>query len=217
MAETRLLAEKFTPTFLMDLCDGLTGLQAFDTLQPFIGQWMRFSGPLLHATPNPEFGTVGVTVDLSDAQKRRDAFLLFTRDMERLVGVYPGDVITAEGRIKSITSHSMTLDHCGLTDPQTVAIRELVARYEERRAKEPPVEARATTDTDPTEEDLPKVDFEHLKLWHLAFEAAHPNGSEELAIKSARGAFPNNFVPRQWVRDLRGERPKGRPRKNKGK
>jgi len=62
---------------------------------------------------------------------------------------------------------------------------------------------------------LPDVDFEHLKLWFAAFTAAYGQGSEPLAIASARGAFPRHYVRRQWVRDLRGRLEKGRPRKNK--
>jgi hypothetical protein len=224
--ETKLLADKFTPDFLMDLCEGLTDLQAHASIEPFIGKWMRLSGPLFQATPNPQFGTAGVTLDLSTEGKRRDAFLWFTRDLDRLANVSPGEVITVEGRIRAVNSSVITLEHCGMTHPQTIALRELVERSEDlTRAAEARLARLNSTSAEPparsaveaNRDDMPDVDFEHLKLWWAAFSGAYPQHGEDVALASARATFPKHYVRRQWVRDLRGSQLMGRPRKNRDK
>lgn len=228
--ERRFLADKFTPAFLMDLCDGETDFQSQNTLRPFIGQWIRVRGTLYQATPNPAFGTAGVTIELPNEGKyRREAFLTFNRDLDRLAKVGRDEPITAEGQIKSVSSHILTLENCGLADPQVVSIRmvreaaeDLRKAVEDRAASGDPIRLKAIQsdpvgDSDDNATDLPDVDFEHLKLWWAAFSAAYPKHGEDLAVASARATFPKHYVRRQWVRDLRGPQPMGRPPKNKEK
>lgn len=60
--------------------------------------------------------------------------------------------------------------------------------------------------------DKPTVSKSDLKLWHDIFKQVHPNGVEALAIRSAAAMFPDNSVPRQFIRDLRGAQILGKPK-----
>lgn len=57
----------------------------------------------------------------------------------------------------------------------------------------------------------PNVAKADLARWHEIFVDVHPNAPEALALQSAAAMFPNNTVPRQWVRDLRGPQKRGKP------
>lgn len=59
--------------------------------------------------------------------------------------------------------------------------------------------------------DRPTVSQEDLRAWHELFQNLHPNAVESLAVRSAAAMFPDNHIPRQWVRDLRGPQPRGKP------
>jgi hypothetical protein len=126
-----------------------------------------------------------------------------------------------------ISSRELVLEDCGLLESAMASIREVSFQAEQlRKAAEAwkPGEAAAElarSDPDPepdeSDENRPSVDFEHLKLWWAAYSAAYPQHPEKAALASARATFPGHFVPRQWVRDLRGPQLMGRPSENKGK
>lgn len=50
-----------------------------------------------------------------------------------------------------------------------------------------------------------------LAKWFDVFSSIHPDAVEDFALRSASAMFPDNHVPRQWVRDLRGPRKRGKP------
>jgi len=213
MDERRLLADRFTPPFLMGLCDGLTDFQAQDILRPFIGEWIRVSGALEFATPNPAFGTVGVTIVFPSDDQRRDAFLLFERDLDNLAEIGIGEAITAEGRIKSISSHAMVLENCGLADPRIVAIRDLTARAKElgKAAKDwaaaPHKRARPEPGSDPNL-PAPKADkrknlspAESEKFCRLLLDG-WPSTTERDAYQKAVAFFAQNKVPKHAFLDV---------------
>lgn len=122
----QFLANTFTPEFLMGLCEGLTDFQAYDSLKPFMGQWIRVRGLLVFATPNPAYGTAGVTIEFPEkVGKRREAFLTFTRNFAALAEASSGDVIWAEGMITAITEYRLQLEDCELVDPRLAATLEV--------------------------------------------------------------------------------------------
>jgi hypothetical protein len=57
----------------------------------------------------------------------------------------------------------------------------------------------------------PNVAMGDLQRWHRIFAEVHPDAPEALALQSAAAMFPDNRVPRQWVRDLRGPQKRGKP------
>lgn len=64
-----------------------------------------------------------------------------------------------------------------------------------------------------TDSDRPSVSRAELEKWHQVFAAVHPDAVEAFALRSAAAMFPDNHIPRQWVRDLRGPRKRGKPAK----
>lgn len=50
-----------------------------------------------------------------------------------------------------------------------------------------------------------------LARWHELFVQLYPDAPEALALRSAVAMFPDNHVPRQWVRELRGPQKRGKP------
>ena len=215
MVLRRYLADKFTPAFLMDLCDGLTGFQAADVVYPFLGRWIRVRGTLFQATPNPAFGTAGVTIELpNDGKYRREAFLTFTEDLDGLGAIGRDEPICAEGQIKSVTSNSLVLENCGLTDPRiastlmvTAAAEELRIAAEEiiarRAAKDPATWESATPEAKPRKADARKnlspAEMERfckilLEMW--------PNTTEREAHPKAVAFFKDNKVPVKAFLDL---------------
>ncbi len=61
------------------------------------------------------------------------------------------------------------------------------------------------------EESKSSVSKADLARWHEIFAKLHPDAPEALALRSAVALFPDNHVPRQWVRDLRGPQKRGKP------
>lgn len=227
--DREFLADTYTPQFLMGLCKGKTGFQIEKVAAPFLGKWMRVRGTLFKSTPNWAFKNATVTIHLPEESGpyARDAFLIFTRDLDELAMIETDEVVHAEGQIKSIFADQLVLDNCGLVESRMAAVLEVGYRADElkratedwgARQAEPEVKQSDPVEADDDEPaDFPDVDFEHLKLWWTAFSAAYPQHGEDLALASARATFPKHYVRRQWVRDIRGSQPMGRPRKTKGK
>lgn len=225
----QFLADRFTPAFLMSLCDGLTDIQSQDALRPFIGEWIRVAGNLEHATPNPTFGAAGVTI-VFPGERRRDAFLWFERDLDSLAKVGRGERVTIEGRIKSISEHSMVLESCGLANPQLVSILEVTAAAEElgKAAEdwsaspqklaviEPPSEPRPSAPNADKRKNLAPAEME--KFCKLLLEG-WPSTTERVAHPKAIAFFPENKVPvkafLEIFRAIRGHRNPGPQPKNK--
>jgi hypothetical protein len=95
-----------------------------------------------------------VTVELPNEGKyRREAFLTFTDDLDRLGTIGRDEPIHAEGQIKSISSDQIVLENCGLTDPRiastlmvTAAAEELRKACEDRLASGDPIELKPKAD-----------------------------------------------------------------------
>ena len=78
------------------------------------------------------------------------------------------------------------------------------------KAATPP--AALVPETSTTQEKGPPVPEAALKAWYSAYQLAYKGAedTEEMAIRSAKGAFPGKSASRERVRELRGERPRGR-------
>ncbi len=65
---------------------------------------------------------------------------------------------------------------------------------------------------EPTErQEKPVVSRQELANWHEVFKSVHPSAVEAFAQRSAKAMFPDNHVPRSWVRELRGPQKRGKP------
>lgn len=226
MAGRDFLADIYTPHFLMALCRGLTDFQSDSALRHFIGQWIRVSGTVEHATSNPTFRAAGVTIAFhSDGEERRDAFLWFTRNLDGLAKVGVGEEIAVEGQIKSVSEHTMTLENCGLADPQTASIMKVTATalalqkaIEDRLASGDPITLKPTlpksqSNPEPKldkRKNLPAAEMEKfckvlLEVW--------PSTTERVAHPKAVAFFPDNKVPVKAFLDIfraiRGDRNPG--------
>lgn len=69
--------------------------------------------------------------------------------------------------------------------------------------------------TRPDRKGLPQPAPAHLKAWFNVFSAAYPKGTEDEAMASAEGMFPDKWIVRQRVRELMGPRQMGRPTKER--
>lgn len=213
---------------LMRLCDGLTDFQARDLVEPFLGTPIRVSGELVAATPNPAFGTAGVTIAFSSDDKRtREAFLWLTRDFDGLAGVGEGEVITAEGRIKSITSGTMVLEECGLVDPAAASIMKVVANPGPlHSAVDDQLASGALLDLKPI--TLPSLDSlaaidklpplaaaEMERFIRLYLDIWGSSAVEGKALAAAKATYPDNSVGRdpfyKKLRAIRGPGKRGNP------
>lgn len=61
--------------------------------------------------------------------------------------------------------------------------------------------------------NFPRVPPARLKEWEALFRATYPNGSQDLAIKSAYGMFPQHSLDRDELRELFPAAKRGRPTK----
>lgn len=239
MAE-RVFAD-LTIEALAERLDGLTDVQANAVFRLREGQWIQAICKIDNVTES--FGDLFVSFRIN----QQHVFAHFSKGDARARALGKDDIATVQGKISAAHGADLSLVDCEIISVVTAqelaladrreankelshAVQDLLTR--QRTADDgwnglvnnlnqvPPQYAEAAPGADEQNEadaHIPSVDYEHLKLWYVAFESAYPNGSEELALKSARGTFPEHFVRRQWVRDLRGERPMGRPRKNNGK
>ena len=64
----------------------------------------------------------------------------------------------------------------------------------------------------PTEAKPPVSDAD-ISRWFEVFSQIHQGSTEDFALRSAQSMFPDNYVSRQRVRDLRGPQKRGRPTK----
>lgn len=80
-------------------------------------------------------------------------------------------------------------------------------RFSSRSSSEPDNATIAQEATKPT------VGRNDLGRWFEVFSSVHPDAVEDFALRSASAMFPDNHVPRQWVRDLRGPQKRGKPAK----
>ena len=74
-----------------------------------------------------------------------------------------------------------------------------------------PLPSTRKIDAESEDEAKPTVSKTDLARWHDVFSNIHPDAVEALALRSATAMFPDNQVPRQWVRDLRGPQKRGKP------
>jgi len=82
-----------------------------------------------------------------------------------------------------------------------------------RRAQELLAAAAHQTDNPETEAQKgPRISAAALKAWFAAYMLVYQGtqDTEEMALKSARGAFPGKSVSRDQVRELRGAQKRGR-------
>jgi hypothetical protein len=57
-----------------------------------------------------------------------------------------------------------------------------------------------------------------LKAWFEVYQQAYADtaaDTEDMALKSAKGMFPDKHITRAKIRELRGQRPMGRPKRHK--
>lgn len=223
--ERRFLADKFTPSFLMDLCDGQTGFQAQGTTRPFIGEWIRVRGALFQATPNQPQGTAGVTIEFpNDGKYRREAFLTFNRNFDDLCNVNIGDVIWAQGILASISSHSLRLADCELIDPRLAATLEV--RYQatelqkaigDAATENASAQAACEADTEASKSartrhigtgEMRKFAKLYLEIWGTA-------AKEITAWEAMKACYPDGIIGRdpflKEFRELRGPGKRGNP------
>jgi hypothetical protein len=76
----------------------------------------------------------------------------------------------------------------------------------------PPPAAPKQEDVQQTEDSAPPVSLSHLKQWHELYLLVYPEAedTEALAWASAKGMFQGKSVSRNAIRNLRGERKRGR-------
>jgi hypothetical protein len=206
------LADQFTPDFLMGLCEGLTEIQAQASMQPFIGRWLRLVGDVLFATPNPVFGSAGVTI-IVPGDRPREVYLWFERDLDRLAQIGIGESITVEGQITSISSDTIRLQNCGLADPRIAssmkvkaAAQELKKAADDWTARQQNAPQSATlgpkSKTEPIDEDRKNLTAAEAKRLCEFLLSELPNVTERDAHKRAVAFFHDRKVPRDWFIDI---------------
>lgn len=107
-----LLAENVTPSFLMTMLRGRTEVQSESASAPYIGKRMTASGTVIDVSR--VLGSMTVSMTPIDCENRGNVYLIFEQDHERLSVIHPGDLLSANGRIKKIKSHDIQLVDCRL-------------------------------------------------------------------------------------------------------
>jgi hypothetical protein len=110
-----------TSRYLVGLFEGLTNVQAAPLTKPFIGKWIRVSGPLGNVS-GTRLDTLQVTFQFqSTFLADRDYFtvyMYFDRERweERLAVIPPGTTVSVVGRLREFDSILIHLDDCELAD-----------------------------------------------------------------------------------------------------
>lgn len=121
--ERIFVGASITPRYLLGFFEEHTGIQATQMTKPFVGKWMRLSGPLGEVlAPRPEYGAQ-LTFQKNDPKGETDWFryvLIFMRFdppwVDRLSILRRGDQLTVIGQIKTVEPLVLNLDHCELVD-----------------------------------------------------------------------------------------------------
>ncbi|HEY2034062.1 MAG TPA: hypothetical protein VGH02_10295 [Rhizomicrobium sp.] len=107
--------ESVTPSYLCDLYEGKTSIQASKLAAPFVGKWLRVSGPLQNVTEPTTDGQFFVSLkqkSISDPL----IFLQFGSEwLEKLTIIPRGDIITAIGQISAVTRFDISLKNSELS------------------------------------------------------------------------------------------------------
>jgi hypothetical protein len=104
-----------TPEHLVGLYREHTSVQADSLASPFIGKWIRISGPLNDAQSFKYF--VQVTFgDRTLVADKSHVYAYFDHKpwADRLAMLRRGDTVTLIGRIKSVDAGSLHVEHCEL-------------------------------------------------------------------------------------------------------
>lgn len=197
--QDRIFAEGQTLRSLMDDFKDRTDAQAQAIVRKYVGQWLEVSGVVIDVSVNENFDSL-----VSILTGPHEGCSLFFSDPDKLLEINKGDGIKVCGQIYSAASHSLSLMKCELI----AIIPKTELEHDETSNDRPDTESREP----PT--DKPRLSIAALRAWHEAFKIAYPNGSKDLAEKSAVGAFPNHHVSRSRVRELFPHAQRGRPKKN---
>lgn len=110
--EREYLPSGITPDFIDRLRSDLTGAQADKMLVSYEGKWMRVTGTVVRTGFERGETHVSIRVGQSDdpiKQLRDNVSLYFKREFPGLDELKSGDVISASGRIESITRLGINL------------------------------------------------------------------------------------------------------------
>lgn len=123
--ERVFVPSNITPEYLADLFDDRTDLQAKGLVEPYIGKWMKVSGPLGNVSPpNKYFTQVTLkTKGMFDGGGRFEThgylYMYFKPGWEeRLAMLRPDTSIAVVGRLKEVNWVEVHLEHCELVDEE---------------------------------------------------------------------------------------------------
>ncbi len=122
--EREFVPSNITPEYLANLYDGLTDIQATPLIDPYIGKWMKVSGPLGNVQPPNDYFTQ-VTFKNKGMFEGGERFethghtYMYFRNPEsakRLAMLRPEADITVVGRIREANWVEVHLEDCELVD-----------------------------------------------------------------------------------------------------
>ena len=112
LADERIIVD-VTPEYLMSFFAEHTSIQAQRLIEPYIGKWMRVSGPLGNVSNTQNFAQV---VFEHRPQSFTVIYMLFRQPdrNNRLSVLRRGTQLTVLGQIKEVTQLTLHLDNCEL-------------------------------------------------------------------------------------------------------
>jgi hypothetical protein len=111
--EPRLFTDRSPEDLVGFFSRGLTDMQAQKLFDPFVGKWLRISGPVSTVRPS---GMVSFADRGGWQQEKKGVYLFFDGPewLDRLAMLSPGTEISAVGRIDGVSQSTLVLHHCEL-------------------------------------------------------------------------------------------------------
>lgn len=109
----RFLPESITPQFIAKLYRDLTGIQAGQITDRYVGNWMRVAGRVMNTSRLSDEVVLQIHQETGDPNDflMTSISIMFHHNCEAVELLSKGDAVTCQGKVESITSIGITLTH----------------------------------------------------------------------------------------------------------
>jgi hypothetical protein len=102
-----------TPQFLVGLRKGRTTAEGARLLRPYVGKWMKLSGPVNDVSPPDTSGRPSLVISFEEKTDRASVVMFFDQSRwERLSTLRAGQTISVQGEISDVHSSILLMLDC---------------------------------------------------------------------------------------------------------
>jgi hypothetical protein len=102
-----------TPQFLVELKRGRTTAEGATLLHPYIGKWMKLSGPISDVSPPDLSGRPSAVISFNEPNQRISVLMFFDKNLwERISTLRVDQNILVQGQISTVESSILLLVDC---------------------------------------------------------------------------------------------------------